>query len=351
MSILSGPSEFFGLDIGSDSVRLVQLSKTNGPKKELVKYAYVPIDKKISKSDSKLDQQKLIQIITDLISRARLSTKNVVLGISSNKVFTTVTDIEKLAPDQINKAIHYQIDSLIPTPIDETKIDWKIIGDSPKDQNKSEVILSSVSNSYVEKSLDMIESIGLNVLAIEPDYFGLCRSLIVPSSAFLNQGILIVDLGVYSTDIAVVLNDAPRLMRTVSVGNESLVRAVSQELSVDENQSSQLIYKFGLSEDKAKGQIYRALSNSIELLFGEIEKSIKFFMSRYDGIKVSKIIVTGWASVIPELPLYISKRFNINVEIGNSWVNVLYNPDKQNELMGISHQFAVAVGLAERTND
>ncbi len=349
MSILSGNSDFFSLDIGSDSIRLVQLNKTNGPKKELVKYAYIPIDKKLSKSDSKVDQDKLVQIIADLVSKARLSTKNVVLGISSSKVFTTVTDIEKLAPDQVNKSIHFQIDSLIPTPITETKMDWKIIGDSPKDPNKSEVILSSVTTSYVERLLDMIESAGLNVLGFEPDYLALCRSLIVPNSIH-NEGILILDVGAYGTDIAIVLNDAPRLMRTISLGNESLIRSVSQELSVDENQASQLIYKFGLSQDKAEGQIYRALGNSIDLLLSEIDKSIKFFMNRYNGVKVTKFIVTGWASVLPELPLYLSKKFGINVEIGNSWINVQYDQSKQNELLGISHQFAVAVGLAERTN-
>jgi Tfp pilus assembly PilM family ATPase len=61
-----------------------------------------------------------------------------------------------------------QADSLIPTPPAETKIEWELLGDSPKDANKLEILLSSVPNKFVEDRLDMIESIGLIVIAFEP---------------------------------------------------------------------------------------------------------------------------------------------------------------------------------------
>ena len=60
------------------------------------------------------------------------------------------------------------------------------------------------------------------------------------------------------------------------------------------------------------------------------------------------MIVSGGASVIPELPLYLANKSGLNVEIGNSWRNVAFERDRQNELLAISNQFAVAVGLAER---
>jgi hypothetical protein len=58
--------------------------------------------------------------------------------------------------------------------------------------------------------------------------------------------------------------------------------------------------------------------------------------------------VTGGASVLPEFPLYFANKFGLNVEIGNAWRNVQFAADRQNELLAISNQFGVAVGLAER---
>src|SRR5579872_6826075 len=132
MGILNGVSDFFGLDIGTTAVRLVQL-KGSSPVKALVKYAYVPIDAKVALSDSKADQQKLMQVVRDLITQAGLTTRNVAVGIPSQRVFTTVVDIERLAPSELAKTILYQADSLIPTAVADSKIDWALIGDSPAD--------------------------------------------------------------------------------------------------------------------------------------------------------------------------------------------------------------------------
>jgi Tfp pilus assembly PilM family ATPase len=85
------------------------------------------------------------------------------------------------------------------------------------------------------------------------------------------------------------------------------------------------------------------------MLTTEIEKSIKFFQMRYTGSKIERLVVTGGASVVPEFPLYLANKFGLNVEIGNAWRNVSFSRDRQNELLSISNQFGVAVGLAERT--
>src|SRR5665213_1798651 len=113
MNLLSGVSDFFGLDIGTTAIRLVQLSGA-GPAKSLVKYAYIPIDANLSQSDSKVDQQKLAQSISELITQARMNTKNVTVGIPSQRVFTTVVDIDTVPKNELAKTIHYQADSLIP---------------------------------------------------------------------------------------------------------------------------------------------------------------------------------------------------------------------------------------------
>ena len=95
MSVLSGVSDFFGLDIGTTAVRLVEL-KGSGTTKVLAKYAYMPLEGTIAISDAKADQQKLAQAISQLLEQARVGSKNVAVGIPSTKVFTTVADVDRL---------------------------------------------------------------------------------------------------------------------------------------------------------------------------------------------------------------------------------------------------------------
>ncbi len=344
MSLLSGVGDFFGLDIGTSAVRLVEL-RSKGSVKSLMRYGTVNIDQKLSLSDSKNEQQKLAQVIRDLVSQSGVTTRDVAVGIPSHRVFTTVVDIDRLSDAELGKSIQYQAESLIPTPISESKIDWAMIGDSPKDKTKIEVLLTSVVNSYVESRLEMLESIGLNVIAFEPDNIALARAMIATETT-LPQ--MVIDIGSKNSDIVIVMNGAPRLTRSIPTGSEAIIRSAMQSLSIDEAQASQFVFKFGISKDKLEGQIHDAIIGTVDIIMSEIEKSIKFFQTRYEGVKLDRIIVTGGASALPEFPLYVANKFGINVEIGSAWRNIAFPTERQNELLAVSNHFGVAAGLAGR---
>lgn len=344
MDILSGVSDFFGLDIGTSSIRVVQL-RGAPPIKTLDRYGSAPLPGNLAVSDAKADQQKLAQAVVQLCKEAGITTKNVAVGVPSNRVFTTVVDMEKLSQAELAKTIRYQADSFIPTPLAESKIDWALLGDSPKDPKKVEVLLSSVPNNYIEQRLDVLESVGFNVIAFEPDTFAVMRSIVDPGAA---QPQMVLDVGARSTDLIIVINGAPRLTRSIPLGTEAIIRSAIAGLGVDATQATQFVYKFGVSKDKLEGRVYNAIIGSVDNLVSEIEKSIKFFQGRYTNQKLERIIVTGGASTLPEFPLYIANKFGINVEIGNAWRNVSFPSSRQNELLSISNHFAVACGLAER---
>lgn len=344
MSLLSGISDFFGLDIGTSALRIVQL-KGVGRVKTLQRYALMPIDTKLVSSDAHADEQKLASIIAKFVAEANLSTKNVCVGLPSSRVFTTVVDIDRLEPKELAKTIQLQADSLIPTPLTESKIDWAMIGDSPVSTDKVEVLLSSVSNSYIEKRLDLLESIGLNVIAFEPDSMAVCRSNV---PADMKEPAMVIDTGLMFTDIVITIDGVPHLTRNISTGTAAIIQAAVQNLNIDRQQAEQFVFKFGLSKDKLEGQIYNAIVNTVDLLIGDIDKTIKYFQTRYPNQKLSRIIMTGGASTLPEFPLYVANKFGIPVEIGNAWRNVAYPAEQQNELLAVSNQFGVAAGLAER---
>ncbi len=344
MSLLSGISEFFGLDIGTTALRIVEL-RGSGKVKALTKYAFLPVDSKIALSDAKSDHQKLMQSLQNLLSQAHVTTRNVAVGLPSSRVFTTVVDIDRLSENEIAQSIQYQADSLIPTPVADSKIDWALLGDSPKDKTKIEILLTSITNQFIEDRLDMLESIGLNVVAFEPDNMAITRALIAANATGPQ---MVLDIGSRSTDLVISMNGAPRLSRSIPAGTDSILKAAAQNLSIDDNQAQQFVFKFGLSQDKLEGQIYHAIIGTVDLLVIEIEKSIKFFQARYPATNIERIILAGGAATLPEFPVYVANKFGINVEIGNAWRNVSFPASRQNELLAVSNNFAVAAGLAER---
>jgi type IV pilus assembly protein PilM len=341
---LGGQTDFFGLDIGTTALRAVQLKKS-GPTKMLANYGMLPIEGNITMSDAPADRTKVAEKIRELVAQTGLATRSAAVNIPSQKVFTAIIDMDKMNEADLARSIRYQADSFIPTPLAESKIDWAILGDSPKDPKKVEVLLSSVPNAFVEARLQMLEAAGLTAVAIEPDGMALARS-IVPADVASAQ--MVLDIGNMNTDLVIVMAGVPRLVRSIPTGSSAIVRSAMQHLSIDQNQAEQFVFKFGLGKDKLEGRVYTAIIQTIDGLMGEIEKSIKFFNERYTTLRIERIIVTGGASIMPELPLYVANKTGISVEIGNSWTNINFPADRQNELMAVSNHFGVAAGLAER---
>src|ERR1700730_13954717 len=132
MLLLNGQTDFFGLDIGTTALRAVEMHGI-GQTKSLRSFAETAISGNIAISDAKADQQELTKLIKDFIQKADFSTRNVAVNLPSNRVFTTVVDMDRLPEKELDKAIYYQADAYIPTAPNESKIDWAVIGDSPKD--------------------------------------------------------------------------------------------------------------------------------------------------------------------------------------------------------------------------
>jgi type IV pilus assembly protein PilM len=344
MKLVSSVGDFFALDIGSTAVRVVQLSKAGG-RYNLDRYGVMPVDIRVSTSDASEDQKRLGEVITSVVNQSGIRSRDVVLGVPSNKMFATVVDLPDMPQQELNSTIKYQAEQYIPMPIDEVKVDWAVLGKSVNDSSKNEVLLVSVSNAFSEARLDLIEGLGFNVVAIEPDSLALVRSI-------LPQGVpdarLIIDVGDFATDIVVTYADAPRLIRSIPVGMQTLVKAAVQNLNIQENQATQFILKFGLQADRLEGQVFRALETTLDQFATEVNKSVKFFQTRYPNIPVGAMILADYGVSIPAFADYMSHKTNIRAELGNPWERVNVAPGDQAKLQPMSAQFAVPIGLGQR---
>lgn len=344
MKMFSLVGDFFALDIGTSAVRIVQLSRS-GDLWTLDRYISVPVDVKIANSDSLEDQRKLAEVITTAIGQSGVHSKNVVLGVPSSRVFATVVELPDMPAAELENTIKYQAEQFIPMSIDEAKVDWAVLGKAPKDVTKNEILLASVSKAFSEQRLDLVEGLGLNVLAFEPDSVALCRALLASG---MTGGRVILDVGDLSTDLIIALGDAPRLIRSIPTGFRTLVKAAAQNLNIQEQQAMQFVLKFGLQPDKLEGQILKALEGSMSQFVAEIVKSVKFFQTKYPDTAVSEILFSGYGSTIPALDAYVSQKVGVVARVASPWAKIRASEAQQAELQRVATDFSVAVGLAQK---
>ena len=341
MSLIHGVGDFFALDIGTTAIRLVQLAGDAQHGWTLQKFAYVPVDQKVLEDGSALGMRRLGETILGAMQQAGITTKNIAVGMPAAKTFTSIIKVDNQSEAELMNTVKYQLDKYIPMAIDEATVDFVSLGVCPNDPTKVEVLISSTSVDFAESRMEMIESFGLNVIAQEPESLAMARAL-MPVGA--QDARLIIDL-------VMMYRGMPRLVRSIPGGFSLMIKTVTSALNVRADQARQFILKFGLAQDKVEGQVFKALDSTLESYASELSKSIRFFKSEYMDAPVGGIILSGFAGMIPFIAEYIEAKTDVPTTQGNPWQLVRVTPEQQQVLQPVASEFAVAIGLAERSNE
>lgn len=348
MKFRKGLGDFFALDIGTNAVRVVQLAPAGRGTWDLVAHAYTPVDSKTTTSDSPEARRRLGEVIMTAIGQSGIKAKNVVIGLPSSKTFTTVIDVSNVSEAELRATMKYQIDQYIPMGIDDAQVDWVLLGESLHAKNQQEVLITSTAKSYSEERLELVEALGLNVIAAEPDPIAMVRALAPQGVA--SSATLLVDIGEMSTDLAITYGESPRLVRTIPTGLTSLIKAAVQNLNVQEDQARQFILKFGLAPDRLEGQVLHAIDSVLDSFAAEMTKSVKFFQTRYPSVAISSMQLSGFGAVIPRFNDYLSTHVGIQAMAANPWQNIRMSQGDQQQLAAVASEFSTAVGLAKRSD-
>ncbi|HTK39363.1 MAG TPA: pilus assembly protein PilM, partial [Patescibacteria group bacterium] len=292
-------------------------------------------------------QRRLGEAIITAVGQSGIKVRDVAIGLPSNKTFSTVVDVPNGSEGELKATMKYQVDQYIPGAIDDTKVDWALLGPSLRAQDQQEVLIASVAKAYSEQRLEFIEGLGFNVIASEPDPIAMIRALVPQGN---QAALLLLDMGEQSTDIVVVYGDSPRLIRTIPTGLNSFIKTATQNLNVQEDQARQFILKFGLASDRLEGQVLHALESTLDSFSAELVKSIKFFQTRYPNVAISSQMLTGFAATVPLLDRYIANKTGVPATVATPWQGVNVSQSVQAQLAPVANEFATAVGLAKRDN-
>lgn len=342
MGILSKTTDYFGIDIGATSVRLVQLKK-HGNKPVLVAYGSTALPANLIASDAADASDQLAQTIKNLVKDAGITTKSVVAALPAAKVFASVITTPKVSAAELGQAVKYQADQYIPMPVDQVRLDWTVLGPG-KNENEQLVLLIAAPNVTTEKYLNIFEKAGLELVALEVDVTALSRAVLTPDA---NQ-VVMLDVGSLASTVSLVVNGAPRLIHSVPVGAAAFVQAVGQGLKIDANEAMAMVQKFGMNKASMDGKIVKHLQPVVDTILDEIKKSVGFYANENPDAKFEKLVFTGGAAGMPGLPLHIANSLKLPVELGNAWLNVSYPANMQNDLVAVNRDYAVAVGCAAR---
>ena len=257
-----------------------------------------------------------------------------------------------ISKEELPRAIEFEARRYIPLPVSEVTLDWQITeGNFSDKKNKLKILLVAVPNEIIRQYKSVAALCGLELVALEAEVFGLVRSL----AGTEKKTICLVDIGYRSTTVSIVDKGVLKLSHSFDISGNDFTQQVAKSLGVDFKEAELLKQKHGLLPDSGK-KVDEILYPLVDLILAELEKIFNF-ISKKEGKKVEKVILSGGLSRLPGLKNYFSVRLNSNLEknevrkeviIGNPFTSLFYPPILEESLEIMGPSYAVAVGMALR---
>ena len=299
----------------------------------------------IERKDWQNDAKYTAKVINEICKKAKTVSRSAVAALPTFSVFSSIINLANVDQKDFSSAVHWEAKKVIPLPLEEMVLDWKKIeGGEQKDKNVK-ILLTGAPKALVKKYISIFKEAQISLLSLETETFSLIRALLGGDKST----VIIVEVGMSTTDISVIDKGIPVLSRSIDVGGLAITKAISNNLGVGSERAEQFKYDLGISSVGSSEEVVpKAIAETISPIINEIKYMLNLFESKNSEKKVEKLILSGGSSLLPNFVSYLSKIFNMNIIIGDPWTRVSFPVDLGPVIAEIGPKLSVAIGLAMR---
>ena len=341
-----------GVDIGSSSLKVVQLRKERG-KAVLETYgelALGPYAGSAVGQATSLPAETIAETLRDLLREAKVTTQSAGVSIPFARSLLVLVELPyREDPAEQQTVIELEARKYIPVPVSEVQLDWFIVPSAdhpaaksetePDASKKVEVLLVAVHNDELALLQRSVAAAGLVSSFFEIEIFSTIRAVVDEPV----KPVMVLDIGAATTKTYVVERGVVALSHSVSIGSQDITRAIAASGNLSIARAEALKKERGIEGGGALG--------SPEIVFSRIFSAAERVLRQYETLHkrpVSSIVLTGGGGVTRELGTYAKNLFSIDVQVADPFKKTEAPAFMRPVLQEIGPEFAVAVGLALR---
>ena len=334
-----------GVDIGSSSIKIVELSR-RGRKTKLENYIEFkpPKERLMFKKEGEgiVLPRITAKTIRRVLDKAGIKTKRAVFTLPDHSTLFTWFELPLMTKEEIPEAVKYEARHRSPFPLSEIVLDWQIV---ERGKKKIKILLVIVPKEIVNQYQTLSALAQLETRILEAEVFAFARSSIREK----DKTIALVDIGEKTSTCSIIDNGVLKRSYSFDISGEELTEAVSKSLNVDYKEAEELKKRYGLyprEEKNAKG-LREALLPGVRLISKEISGAMEnFYQSELK--RAQKIVLGGGGSLLLGLEEYLIDELKMDVERAAPFLNISHPSILENTLTTLGPSYAIAVGAALR---
>ncbi len=335
--ITSGKSKtVVGLDIEAGSVAATEV-RANGSV-EVVGHGVLPLPSGVFREGEVADPEALGAALKELFAENKLS-RSVRLGLANQRVAVRNMRLPAIDdPAELETAIRFQAQDHIPMPLDQSVLDWQVVGHTQADSGERyvDVVAVAARRDMLHQVMQAMDAGGLRPIGIDHAAFGMIRALAredgsavgagqfvsapspepvmpMPDAAVAGPGVIVparlyCNLGDV-TNLAVARGSSCLFTRIAAFGVEGIAQRLAERRELTLEHARQWLTHVGLERpveeiDGDPEHVAAARECLIEgatRLADELRLSLDYYGAQEGAVAVDRIVASGPGAMIPGL--------------------------------------------------
>ncbi len=374
---LSKKTPLVAIDIGSSSIKLVQLSELKDGKFELTHFGMMPLAEECIVEGAIKKPDQVAKALINLIKAEKIQSRYAVSAVAGEAVFIKKIKVPVMSEEELSEKITQEAEQYIPFDIDDVALDFQLLGTVKVEKNASEetefnddstdnekedsngetseemmeVLLVAVQREVIDERTDILLEAGLKPAIIDLNVFALMNAAQLTNDLSSMGTTALLDLGDSFTHINIVEDGAMGYTRDIPVGGGYCTKMLMSKFKVPFNQTLEIKqgnFSSGIKEE----DVIKVIAKAYKKVLEEIQKSFEYF-GTLSGNQVERVLLCGGGSMIRGLDGFFADYLKIPVEILDPMQGVKINPKNFDQILvdEMSGLSTVALGLATRRFD
>ena len=340
-----------GVDIGSSSVKAVEL-RGKGGDFQLLSLGYEGLQPDSVVDGQIMELNAVSTAIGNIFNEHKIKTTQVAAGVNGHSVIVKNIVLPQMTEDELQESFAWHAEEHIPFDISDVNLDYHVTGSTP---DAIQVLLAACKRDKVANLKQTIQLAGKQPAVIDVDAFALQNCYELNYDPQPGHIVALLNIGASTTNINILNGARSVFTRDATFGGNQYTSLLQKELGLTFDQAERVKRGMPLPDDVEHREIEPILDTVSDILALEIQKTMDFYRATVeDGESaVQQILVSGGGSKLKGLVEFLSKRFEIPVEMFDPFRKIRvdsrgFDPEYMREIVP---EMAIAVGLALRGVD
>lgn len=343
---ISKMKDTVGVDIGSNSVKLVQIKEHKGTW-HLMNVGILPLPAEAIVDNTLMDSSSVVETIKTLLSSLGVTANDAACSISGNAVIIRKIVLSTMPSEELEENIQWEAEQYIPFDINDVNIDFQILGPDEHDYTKMNVLLVASKKDIVNDYISVFNETGLKLTVIDVDSFAVQNAFEVNYDSFPEEVNALVNIGANIMNLNIVKGGASLFTRDVQLGGSIYTDEIQKQFGVSSEEAERIKISGECADQDKLSDIIARLNETLAM---EMRRSLDFYNSGASEGKIGKVYLCGGAAQTNLLVDVVGSRLDVPVEILDPFRKIkIKDKEFDLEFLGeIAPFMSVAVGLAIR---